>query len=378
MAKAGDPTPRGGKKVRVAFRRNRGPRPRDKDWTQQGLNPEDAGNDASSTEQIAPRGDMSRARTVVERDPELPDPNLRKGVVVAMRGLFADVDDGERVWVCTVRRILRTRLIKERGPVAAGDHVRFRVEPTREGVAEEGAIELVEPRGGQLQRLAHRRIQTIVANVDQAIIVASAGHPDFKPHLIDRYIVAALHGNITPVVCLNKIDLDEDGSAATAMERYEALSYGTLRTSVADGTGIDDLREVLRGKESVIAGQSGVGKSSLLNAVQPGLGLRIGDVIHKYDKGRHTTTTATLIRLEMGGYVVDTPGIRGLDLSIVPRGELEAYFVDLLPFIPDCKYPDCSHIHEKECAVIAAVERGEIHPERYESYVRLLTEPPPS
>lgn len=365
-----------GKKVRVRFRRNRSPRARDKDWTEQGRNPNDAGNDASSSEQIVPRGDISRQRTVIVRDND-PDPALRKGVVVAMRGLFAEVDDGEKIWNCTVRRILRTRQIDERGPVVAGDKVRFRVEPTREGVADEGAIELVEPRGGQLRRLAHRRIQTIVANVDQAIIVASAGHPDFKPHLIDRYIVAALYGGITPVVCLNKIDLDEDHAASDALERYEALNYRTLRTNVPSGAGIDELREVLREKESVIAGQSGVGKSSLLNAVQPGLGLKIGDVIHKYDKGRHTTTTATLLRLEFGGYVVDTPGIRGLDLSIVPRGELEAYFVEMIPHIPNCKFPDCSHTHEIECAVKAAVERGEIHPERFESYVRLLTEPVP-
>lgn len=375
MARKGDPPAGDGKKVRVPFRRNRGPRPRDKDWTDGGRNPEGDQRDSASSEQIVPRGNLSRRRTVVLRDGDAHDPNLRRGVVVAMRGLFADVDDGERVWSCTVRRVLRTRLIDERGPVTVGDRVRFRIETFREGVAEEGAIELVEPRGGQLRRLAHRRIQTIVANVDQAIIVASAAQPDYKPHLIDRYIVAALHGNITPVICLNKVDLDVDGVASEEVQRYADLGYSVLRTSAEIQVGIAELREALKDKESVIAGQSGVGKSSLLNAVQPGLELRTGEVINKYDKGRHTTTTAVLLRLEFGGYVVDTPGIRGLDLSIVPRGEIEAYFVEMVPHIPNCKFADCTHTHEAKCAVKEAVERGYIHPERYESYVRLFTQP---
>jgi ribosome biogenesis GTPase len=295
--------------------------------------------------------------------------------VVAVRGLYADVDDGKNVRPCTVRRVLRTRLIEERHPVTVGDRVRFRVESEDEGVAREGVIEAVESRGGQLRRYAGRRVHTIVANVDQAIIVSSADEPPPKPHLIDRYIVAALAGDITPIICMNKADLDSDKSARKLLDRYAELDCVTLYTSAVNGDGIESLRDVLRDNASVIAGQSGVGKSSLLNAVQPGLRLRIGDIVEQTSKGRHTTSTASLIRLEIGGFVVDTPGVRSFDLATVARHELEAYFVEFVEHVPDCKFPDCTHTHEEECAVKLAVERGEIHIERYESYVRLFEEP---
>ncbi len=364
-----------GEKVRVPFRRNRASRPRPNDWTQQSRDSDDREVDSPSSENVVSKGEMSRRRTVIVHEDAADRPGLHQGVVVTMRGLFADVDDGSQIWPCTVRRILRTRLTQERHPVTIGDRVRFSAEGDTEGVAREGVIESVEPRTGQLCRRVGRRIQTIVANVDQAIIVSSAAEPPPKPNLIDRYIVSALAGAITPVICMNKIDLDSDGYARSLLDRYTNLGYRTLCTSTVEGTGIDKLRDVLRGKASAVAGQSGVGKSSLLNVVQPGLDLRIGEMIQKFDKGRHTTTTAVLIRLDFGGYVVDTPGIRSFDVSEVPRQQLEAYFVEFLPFVPDCKFPDCSHTHESDCAVKAALERGDIHPDRYDSYVRLFTEP---
>lgn len=364
-----------GEKVRVPFRRNRASRPRPKDWTQQGQESDGREVDSPTSENVVAKGELSRRRTVIVHDDAADRPGLHQGMVVTMSGLYADVDDGDRLWTCTVRRILRTRLIQSRHPVTVGDRVRFTVESDTKGVAKEGVIESVEPRTGQLCRRVGRRIQTIVANVDLAIIVSSAAEPPPKPNLIDRYIVSSLVGGITPVICMNKIDLDVDGYAASLLERYACLGYRTLRTSASDGGGMDDLREVLRGKACVIAGQSGVGKSSLLNALQPGLALRVGAMIEKFDKGRHTTTTASLIRLDFGGYVVDTPGIRSFDVSDVPRQQLEAYFVEFVPFVPNCKFPDCSHTHENDCSVKAAVERGDIHPDRYASYVRLFTEP---
>jgi ribosome biogenesis GTPase len=368
-----------GEKVRVPFRRNRAAPPRDKDWKQRGGESDDRAADSPSSENIVAKGDLSRRRTVIVHDDAADRPGVHQGVVVAMSGLYADVDDGARIWNCTIRRILRTRLITGRHPVAVGDHVRFTVEGenegvAQEGVAKEGVIESVDPRTGQLCRRVGRRIQTIVANVDQAIIVSSAAEPPPKTNLIDRYIVSSLAGSMTPVICMNKIDLDVNGYAAALLDRYAHLGYRTLRTSVSDGRGIDDLRDVLRNKESVVAGQSGVGKSSLLNALQPGLALRIGAMIEKFDKGRHTTTTASLLRLDFGGYVVDTPGIRSFDVSDVPRQQLEVYFVEFVPLLPDCKFPDCSHTHETDCRVKDAVGRGEIHPDRYDSYVRLFTD----
>ena len=174
---------------------------------------------------------------------------------------------------------------------------------------------------------------------------------------------------------MNKMDLDRGGRGAELIKRYAALGLNTLGTSIVTGEGIDTLRDVLRGKESVIAGQSGVGKSSMLNAVQPGLKLRTGDIVEHTQKGRHTTTTATLIRLDVGGYVVDTPGVKSFDLSVVPSHDLEMDLGDLAVHVPNCKFPDCTHRHEGDCAVKAAVERGDIHPERYESYVRLFENP---
>lgn len=366
---------RSGKKVRVAFKRNRAKPGRVKDWTQQAKESEGYELDTAASESVVAKGDLSRQRTIiVPDDDEADDPDLRSGVVVAMRGLIAEVDDGERVWPCTVRRVLRTRRIKERHPVTIGDRVRFRIESEGGGVEAEGVIERVEPRTGRLTRRVRNRIHTIAANIDRAIIVSSAGLPDPKPHLIDRYIVASLAGGITPMVCMNKIDLDKSGHAARILERFAGLGYRAVATSATTGVGIEALRVLLTEGSSVLAGQSGVGKSSLLNALQPGLALKVGDIVEHTSKGRHTTTTATLIRLERGGYVVDTPGVKSLDVSTVPLNEIEMHFVEFGPHVPECKFADCTHTHETQCAVLAAVESGAIHLERYESYVRLFEE----
>jgi len=368
------PSPKG-RKVRVPFKQNREQRRRVSDWTQKARDSDNYDLDTDRTENVVAKGRLSRQRTIIVREDELRPEEMRGGTVVAMRGLYADVFDGKEIIPCTVRRILRTRLIGGRHPVAIGDHVRFRIEVRKTGAPPEGVIEEVEPRKGELRRVSGKRVHTIVANVDQAIIVTSAREPTPKPHLIDRYIVAAHHGDITPVICMNKIDLAEDELPRSILARYTRLGYTTLATSIVTGDGIAELRALLKDKESVVAGQSGVGKSSLLNDVQPGLDLKTAAVMVQKEKGRHTTTTATLIRLEQGGFVVDTPGIRAFDLSVVPRNEFEAYFIDFAPFVPHCKFPDCTHSHESECAVKDAVVRGDIDPERYESYLHMYEDP---
>jgi len=364
------------KKARAMLRRNRSVRKRHTDWTQEAKDAEDHEVDADRGESVVAKGALSRKRTITVRDAEAPlADGLCRGTVVSMHGLYVDVDDGEQIWPCTVRRVLRTQLIEERHPVTAGDRVQFRIEGDTEGVAREGVIEAVEPRTGLLRRRAGRRVHTIVANVDQAIIVSSSDLPSAKPHLIDRYIVASHVGEITPVICMNKIDLDSDGATRALLDRYEKLGYTTLCTSAITGDGIDAFTALLKNRASVLAGQSGVGKSSLLNCVQPGLQLKTGDIIEQTSKGRHTTSTATLLKLHIGGYVVDTPGVRSFDLSAVERSEFEALFVEFLDHVPNCKFPDCTHRHEAECAIKSAVENGDIHPERYESYVRMFEEP---
>lgn len=368
------PRKKRGEKVRVPFRRNRSPKRRDKDWTSRARDAEGHDLESARIESVVPKGDISRQRTIIVG--EVPPEELHRGVVVAMRGLYADVDDGTRTVPCTIRRILRTRLIEERGAIAVGDRVGFVIEQqaTSKTGGVEGVIESVEPRTGQLQRLAGRRIQTIAANVDQAIIVSSAAEPQPKPHLIDRYIISAHAGGMKPIICMNKIDLDVDGFASEMVERYEQLGYRVLRVSATSGKGLDELRNTLKGKASVFAGQSGVGKSSLLNAIQPGLALRVGEVHGQTEKGTHTTTTAVMLRLDMGGYVVDTPGIRSFDLTIIPRDELEAYFVEFVPLVEKCRYPSCTHIYEEDCAIKEAVEADQIHPDRYATYLALFQE----
>lgn len=359
-----------GEKVRVPFRRNRSTRRRDNDWTGRARDAEGQDVDSARNESVVPKGDISRQRTIIVGE---ETGELHRGVVVAMRGLYADVDDGTRVIPCTIRRIIRTRLIAERGSIAVGDRVGFVMEPPKVGKESEGVIELVEPRSGQLQRLAGRRVQTIAANIDQAIIVSSAAQPQPKPHLIDRYIISAHAGGMKPIICMNKIDLDPE--AEEVLDIYRPLGYAAFATSALNGAGLEELRAALTDRSSVVVGQSGVGKSALLNALQPDLNLRVGALDRRFGKGRHTTTTAILMPLRGGGYIVDTPGVRSMDISVLGRFELEQYFVEFLEFIPSCKFPDCTHIHEADCAVIRGVEGGAIDPLRHESYVRMFTDP---
>ena len=197
--------------------------------------------------------------------------------------------------------------------------------------------------------------------------------PNLKPHLIDRYLACAQMGGIAPIICLNKVDLVEPSQFQPMIGAYTQLGIPTLLTSTESGEGVDRLRELLKDRATVFSGQSGVGKSSLLNAIQPGLALRVAAVSDVNQKGRHTTTTAELIRLECGGWVVDTPGVRQLQLWDTIPAEVEGYFLEFRPYIALCAFPDCTHTHEKKCAVKDAVERRQISVRRYHSYMGMFT-----
>ncbi len=366
------------KKVRVAFKKNRQKRTRANDMTRGYREADPSAPETLSSERVRAKGDLSRHRTVMQEVPEAgadPDdaPKLavdlstcRAGRVVRIHGLVSVVqgDDGREVR-CNVRRILKTMAIDGRNVVAVGDRVWYRP------VGDEGMIEVVEARKGTITRGYRHREHVIVSNVDQLLIVSALAEPGLKLPLIDRYLISAEKGGVRPVIVLNKADLVDLAPYQWVIGLYTQLGYETIPTSAADGRGIARLRDLMAKGATAFSGQSGVGKSSLLNAMQPDLNLRVREVSGWTAKGKHTTTAAELIRLESGGFVVDTPGLRQFELWDVEPGEIEAHFIEFRPYIPRCKFPDCSHIHESACAVRDAVHDGQIHPGRYESYLKL-------
>jgi len=255
-------------------------------------------------------------------------------------------------------------------PMAVGDRVV--VSLRRRGDA---VVRSIEPRhGGKLSRKAagDRDLEQVVAaNVDQLVAVVSAAEPPLSRRLLDRLVVSGEHGELDVVVCINKLDLVDPATVEPVLALYRGLGYGAVGTSAVAGTGIEALREALGNRTSVVAGPSGAGKSSLLMAVQPGLELRVQEVSAATQKGRHTTTAVSLLPLGGGGYVVDTPGIREFALFDIERDELKHYFPEFAQRLGQCRFADCVHLHEPGCAVLAAVEAGEIAPERHESYRRI-------
>jgi ribosome biogenesis GTPase len=236
------------------------------------------------------------------------------------------------------------------------------------------ALSRTRSAAGDTRNLETDREQVLVANPDQVIFVFSVRNPGFSPRKLDRFLIVAEMNHLPAIICANKVDLVDAGEARAMFRVYEAIGYLVIHTSTLTGEGIDALREVLRGRISVLAGSSGVGKSSLLNAVQAGLGLRVKQVSDATGKGLHTTRHVELIPLDIGGYVADTPGIRSLALFDLEPGELDAYYREIAPLVSQCAFSDCTHTHEPNCAVQAAVEDGQVSPERYESYLRLREE----
>ncbi len=366
------------KKLRTSFRKNREVRTRENDLTKQ--YGEDAVEDHATGERISGKGKLTRKRTVAGAEivedeagtyvlPEIDASVCRAGRVLRVQGLVSVVrDEAGEVFSCATRRLLKTMATDQRHVVAAGDHVWFRVEGKGEGI-----IERVEPRHGLLSRTSRGRQHVLVANVDQIIIVTSAAEPRIKPNLIDRMLLTSEKVDIRPVVCINKIDLVEPADLMPLVGVYSQLGYQVLMVSATTGQNVDQLRELVTGRDSVLTGQSGVGKSSLLNSIEPGLGLRVQTVSGESQKGRHTTTTAELFPLEGGGHVIDTPGIRQFQLWDVIPEEVAGFFRELRPYVSRCRFPDCTHTHEDFCAVKDAVADGRIDTRRYESYVQIAT-----
>jgi len=312
-------------------------------------------------------------------------PDLLDGLIIKAQSGFFTVHTGEGDFVCRVRgRLKQERL--DTDLVAVGDRVR--ISRADDG---SGMIEEIAERERVLARLApiargrgsrrwdrsgylSEREQVIVANPDQAVFVFSCAEPSPSLRMLDRLLVGAEIQDIPAVVCANKIDLVGRREAEELFDVYEEIGYAVLYTSAATDDGVGELRDALQGKLSALVGPSGVGKTSLLNAMQPGLGLRVREVSQATTKGRHTTVAPQLVPLDVGGWVADTPGIRALALFDIDPEELDAYFPDIAPLVVDCQFSDCSHTVEPGCAVRRAVEEGQVSEHRYESYVRLREE----
>ncbi len=290
-----------------------------------------------------------------------------QGLIIKAQSGFFTVETSSGFVVCQLRgKLKRGRAM---GDLAAlGDKVHITI-----GTDGSGAIEEVEERKQAIVRLDPRPQgqyqQVLLANADQAVFVFACAHPDPKLRMLDRFLVIAEKQRVPAVIVANKIDLAED--AKNIFRLYEPLGYRVIYTSIKTGAGVDELHDTLKNKISALAGPSGVGKSSLLNQIQPGLGLAVNEISKVMDKGRHTTVTRQMFPLVDGGYVADTPGWKSLALWDTEPEEMEAYFPELRDLVQNCQFSDCTHTHEPKCAVLDAVKDGRVHQERFDSFLRL-------
>jgi ribosome biogenesis GTPase len=296
-------------------------------------------------------------------------PDIVRGRVLMSVGGVYHVDIGDEVLECS----LRGRLKREKGigRVAVGDEVEV-------GLLSDGSkvVNGILPRSSRLsRRSAHgRREQIIAANVDQLAAVFSVASPAPVFSLLDRFLILAESSDIEAFVVVNKIDMTGEEEARSQFGLYEEIGYDVVYTSAPRGDNLVNLRDRLAGRVTLLVGPSGAGKSSLLNALQPGLGLRVGEISRAIQRGRHTTVAAALLRLDAGGYVVDTPGLGKLRFWEVGTHELGWCFPEFRPYLNACRYPDCAHAEEPDCAVREAVERCDVPRRRYEQYLKVLEE----
>jgi ribosome biogenesis GTPase len=307
--------------------------------------------------------------------PKEPGRTTLSAVVVRQdaRGCLVRLDDGGERW-CAVRgRVHLAGPVTATTTVAVGDRVRVRAAGKDHGAIEEvlprtSVLARPEPDRGRRRNVLRQHV--LAANVDCVVVVASARDPEFEPSLVDRVLTVAEWSRVDALVVVSKADLVEGEPEALAT--YRRLGYGAILASAKTGLGVDALRAALSGRASVVTGHSGVGKTSLLNAVEPGLGLAVGRLNPVTGRGRQTTSSSVLVPLSGGGFVVDTPGIREFGLYNVPLREVTWLFRDLREVATRCRFGNCLHRGDPGCAVPAAVEAGEVAPFRLASYLRLL------
>jgi len=282
---------------------------------------------------------------------------VRQGVIIKAYGGFYYIKDEGKLFVCA----LRGRFRKKLSSILVGDAVEYEV--TGE---ESGVIENILPRRTALTRPP-------VANVDKVIIVLAVREPEPNPALLDRILIQAQAARVAPFICFNKADLD-NGNASELISVYRKAGYEVLITSVKNRTGLEKLKDILRTGTNVLAGSSGVGKSSLLNAIEPELSLKMSQVSSKIGRGRHTTRHVELLSLAGGGLVLDTPGFSSLILPPLTRTELSGFFPEFQNYEQDCRFAECLHYKEPDCSVKRAVQSSDISQLRYDNYIKFLLE----
>lgn len=283
-----------------------------------------------------------------------------KGKIIKGIAGFYYVKANDTIYECSARGRFRNQEVS----LLIGDDVEIEIEhkESLRGTYKTASIEKVLPRRNKM-------VRPPVANVDQAIIVFSVNYPKPNLDLLDRLLILVQEQEIEACICINKVDTDEDEAYRRIEKIYEQVGYTVIPTSATKHRGLDLLNERLKDKTSFFVGNSGVGKSTLLNAVQPSLGLETGALSDKINRGKHTTRHVELMPLEMGGYVLDTPGFSSVSLEHLEAEDLKNYYKEFYDYEGTCKFTGCSHIHEPRCGVKEAVEKGIIHPQRYDGYV---------
>ena len=303
-----------------------------------------------------------------------------KGLVIKNTGSWVTVrleDNNEEV-NCKMRGVFRLKGMRCTNPVAVGDIVQ---------VEDKGGDALVvasiEPRRNYIIRRASnlsKEFQIIAANLDQAVLVATLTNPETSTTFIDRFLATAEAYQVPAVLAFNKIDLLDSPELRKQLNDlkalYEGIGYPVAVLSAETGEGVDSLRELLSGKMSLLSGNSGVGKSSIINLLVPDARVRVGDVSQAHHKGMHTTTFSELLDLPGGGSILDTPGVKAFGTIDFERSEVSHYFPEIFKISDDCRFNNCTHTHEPGCAVLEAVERGDIAPSRFVSYLSILDEDP--
>lgn len=301
-----------------------------------------------------------------------------RGVVVKSTGSWYQVKNQEGHLIqCRIKGKFRLEGIKHTNPIAVGDFVEYEVEDNNE--QNTAVIHKIYDRKNYIIRKSSnlsKQTHIIASNIDQALLVAALVQPQTSLGFIDRFIMTAEAYHIPTIVVFNKSDLYEGGLEDIlneTMSIYQNIGYTCFETSVVSGKNTDKLKSILKDKTTLVAGHSGVGKSSLLNHISPGLNLKTGDISNFSQKGTHTTTFAEMFDLSFGGSIIDTPGIKEFGIVDFNESEISHYFKEMRPYITQCRFNNCKHLNEPGCAVKEAVENGEIAQERFNSYMNILT-----